>query len=339
MPQETSEIVLAPKSEEELKTQFGTLFSPLHRDVREASLFADGPLLRGKMELYPVRSGLRLFAVDMDVRQDVELNIEPLNPGVLVSLVLDGRSGCTVGYSSSPHEPWEFVAGRNVVGVFQPGSWLWKVSAGDSYRLVELHITPGRASQLVAEYRDATAGALHPILSQPTTAPRVIQESLTPELGVIASQVLNCPLQGPARRLFMESKALEILALQLGALSSANRREPAARSLDEVDRLEQARRIIRLEFADPPSLLTLARRVGLNEFKLKSGFRDLYRTTVFGYVRALRMEQARVMLETGELNVGEVASAMGYTCFGHFSEAFRKRFGIPPREVKKRRKT
>ncbi|MEW6348505.1 MAG: AraC family transcriptional regulator [Thermodesulfobacteriota bacterium] len=339
MTQGTSEILLSPQNEEELKTQFGTLFAPIPRDVGEASLVADGPLLRGRMELYPVRSGLRLFAVDIEVKQDAELAIEPVNAGVLVSLVLDGRSGCTVGSASNPGDPWEFVAGRNVVGVFQPGTWHWKVSARDSYRLVELHITPGRASQLVSEYREATDGILHPILSQPTTAHRMMQEHLTPELGVIASQVLNCRLQGPARRLFMESKALEILALQLGALSSTNRRDPALRTPDDVHRLEHARRIIEQEFADPPSLLALARRVGLNEFKLKSGFRELYRTTVFGYVRMLRMDQARVMLETGELNVGEVASAMGYTCFGHFSEAFRKRFGIPPREVKKRRKS
>jgi len=89
---------------------------------------------------------------------------------------------------------------------------------------------------------------------------------------------------------------------------------------------------------DPPSLLTLAHRVGLNDFKLKRGFREVYQTTVFGYVRMLRMEKALSLLEAGEMNVGEVASATGYSNFGHFSEAFRKRFGVSPRDFKKGRR-
>ncbi len=96
----------------------------------------------------------------------------------------------------------------------------------------------------------------------------------------------------------------------------------------DLNRIEEARSILDTEFADPPTLLTLAHRVGLNDFKLKRGFRAIYNTTVFGYVRMLRMEKAKIMLESGELNVSEVAAATGYTCLGHFSAAFRKRFGV-----------
>ncbi len=56
---------------------------------------------------------------------------------------------------------------------------------------------------------------------------------------------------------------------------------------------------------------------------------------MFGYIHELRMEKALAMLQTGEMNVSEVASAAGYTCFGHFSVAFRKRFGMSPGAVKK----
>ncbi len=40
--------------------------------------------------------------------------------------------------------------------------------------------------------------------------------------------------------------------------------------------------------------------------------------------------ESQNMLETSELNVSEVAIATGYSCFGHFAEAFRKRFGVTP---------
>jgi transcriptional regulator GlxA family with amidase domain len=48
----------------------------------------------------------------------------------------------------------------------------------------------------------------------------------------------------------------------------------------------------------------------------------------------LRMENAWMMLETGDLNVSEVALATGFTCFGHFAGAFRIGFGITPRDFK-----
>lgn len=333
-----SKVLATPASAEGFGTQFEALFGPFEGDANEVSIVAEGPLFNGRLEVHPVRRGMRLFAMNMEIRQDIELNIEPENAGILISLVLDGSSGYTVKRTAGRHEQWEFVPGRAVVGTFQAEKSRWHVAPGNSHRLVELQISSGRASQLLSEYLKTTPGTVHPILTKPEGSPRHIQQGLTPELRIIAHQVLNCALEGSAKRLFMESKALEILSLQLHALSSSCEPEPAIRNKEERNRLDEARRILEMEFADPPSLLTLAHRVGLNDFKLKRGFRDLYQTTVFGYVRMLRMEKARAMLESGDMNVSEVASYTGYVCFSHFSAAFRKRFGLAPRDFKNKRR-
>jgi AraC-like DNA-binding protein len=81
---------------------------------------------------------------------------------------------------------------------------------------------------------------------------------------------------------------------------------------------------------EPPSLPELARSVGLNEFKLKVGFRTHFGTSVFGYLRAQRMDQARRLLVRGELSVTEVAARVGYSNPSKFAAAFRKHFGRPP---------
>ncbi|SHE13431.1 Adenosine deaminase [Chlamydia abortus] len=44
--------------------------------------------------------------------------------------------------------------------------------------------------------------------------------------------------------------------------------------------------------ANPPSLLELSRMIGINDNKLKIGFKELYGTTVFGYLREKRLEKA-----------------------------------------------
>lgn len=78
------------------------------------------------------------------------------------------------------------------------------------------------------------------------------------------------------------------------------------------------------------SLGMLCRKFGLNEFKLKKGFKQLFGCTVFSYVQELRMKTARQLLVTGKMNVSEIADHLGYSSPNHFSAAFRKMYGYPP---------
>jgi AraC-like DNA-binding protein len=83
----------------------------------------------------------------------------------------------------------------------------------------------------------------------------------------------------------------------------------------------------------PPSIIELSRRVGLNDFKLKIGFKAIYGTTVYGLLRDERLEKARLLLEMNSMNVGEVAYSVGYSNPSHFANAFKKKFGINPGEL------
>ncbi len=83
------------------------------------------------------------------------------------------------------------------------------------------------------------------------------------------------------------------------------------------------------------SLSDLSRRAHLNEFKLKRGFRELYNTTVFAYLRDKRMLWAECILRRGKCSVIEVANAVGYTNPSHFAQAFKQRFGILPSAYRK----
>lgn len=317
--------------------RLGALFSPLATDLPKVALETEGPFISGRSEMSSLRPGLRLITIDMDIRSDVELDVVTTCPGMFIALALDGRCRSEVRRRSGRDDSWEFLPGRNVVGTFEPDNTPWKICGGGIHRFVELQMAADTASQLIAEFREAAPGPLHPVITRLGDPPEFIPQALTPEMTIVAHQVLNCRLEGTARRLFMESKALEILALQMSTLTSPGSRQIVRPSKAERDRLEEARRILEQEYDDPPSLVALARRVGLNDFKLKRGFRAIFATTVYGYVRKVRMERAWSMLETGTLNVGEVATATGYTCFGHFSTAFRKQFGMAPREVKRAR--
>jgi len=160
---------------------------------------------------------------------------------------------------------------------------------------------------------------------------------MTPSLEFLVRQALQCPYKGATRRLFMEGKALEIFACELAEFSECPSHKPTAIDIQEVERLHDARRILEVEFAEPPSLPELAHRIGTNDFKLKRGFREEFGITVFGYVRKLRMERARSLLERGDLSVTEAALAVGYGHFGYFASAFKKTFGVLPSHYRRSR--
>ncbi|GGG88660.1 hypothetical protein GCM10010918_54090 [Paenibacillus radicis (ex Gao et al. 2016)] len=84
---------------------------------------------------------------------------------------------------------------------------------------------------------------------------------------------------------------------------------------------------------DPPTLIELSRMIGLNDCKLKTGFKALYGTTVFGYLREKRLEKAFQLLQQGTLNVTETSHAVGYSNSSYFSEAFRDKYGVNPGKI------
>ncbi|MEJ2157126.1 MAG: helix-turn-helix transcriptional regulator [Desulfobacteraceae bacterium] len=82
----------------------------------------------------------------------------------------------------------------------------------------------------------------------------------------------------------------------------------------------------------------MARAVGTTHTQLNRGFRRIYGTSVFGYLRKMRLEKARHLLEKGKMNVTEAAMAVGYNSLSSFSRAFSNHFGMKPmRYLKKER--
>ena len=161
------------------------------------------------------------------------------------------------------------------------------------------------------------------------------QRPLLPAQQLALFQLLQCSLTGSASRLYLESKSLELIALLLGSLHEAPNSACKLREGD-IEKIHLARDILLQNPADPPSLRALARQVGTNEFKLKSGFKSIFGTTVFAYVRQQRMEQARVLLACSDSSVTQVALQVGYASPGHFVEAFKAQFGITPGRLRAR---
>ncbi|WP_299486208.1 AraC family transcriptional regulator [Acaryochloris sp. IP29b_bin.137] len=153
---------------------------------------------------------------------------------------------------------------------------------------------------------------------------------ISPAMEQLLQQLVDCPYTGATQALYVESKALELLTLQLETWKQQYRQAPALRK-DDIERLHQARDLLIQQSDNPPLLIELAHQVGLNDRKLKQGFRQLFGTTVFGYLQDYRMGQAKQLLEDTSLTIASVALTVGYRNPEAFSTAFRRKFSMSPK--------
>ena len=84
------------------------------------------------------------------------------------------------------------------------------------------------------------------------------------------------------------------------------------------------------------SIEELSKLVGLNTFKLKTGFKALFNSTIYSYLTSVRMIYAKKLISSGENNISETAHLVGYKNPQHFTTDFKKLYGYLPSELYKK---
>jgi AraC-like DNA-binding protein len=151
-------------------------------------------------------------------------------------------------------------------------------------------------------------------------------------------EIINVKVTGGLKLLFLQSKCIELLTLQAQMYEDTARSNQTPSLIvkpgHDTDSIHFAKEYLLQHAAQPPCLSELARIAGINEFKLKQGFKALYNNTVFGYLADHKLTEARDLL-AANVAIKDVADRLGYSSVQHFSSAFRKKFGVPPGRMKK----
>ncbi|WP_316845270.1 AraC family transcriptional regulator [Pedobacter psychrodurus] len=145
------------------------------------------------------------------------------------------------------------------------------------------------------------------------------------------NDIMNCHFTGGLKLLFLQSKCLELLALQAQAFEEAAKKteSPSLKQYDK-ERIYYAREYLLANANHPPCLTELAKIAGINEFKLKHGFKEVFKNTVFGYLSDYKLMRAKELLADNSKDIKNISDELGYSSVQHFSNAFSKKFGISP---------
>ncbi|MEH0008026.1 MAG: AraC family transcriptional regulator [Flavobacteriales bacterium] len=160
-----------------------------------------------------------------------------------------------------------------------------------------------------------------------------IEREMSPSMAVVLSQLTHCDLRSGLRLLYAKAKVYELLCLYFQSPPArAEANCPFLLDAENVHKIRQAKGIIIENMTDPPSLKSLARRVGLNEYRLKVGFKNIYGKTIYGFLMDYKMEYARKLIEGAKFQTQTIAYRLGYENPSHFIAAFKKKYGITPKK-------
>ncbi|NDP27742.1 MAG: helix-turn-helix transcriptional regulator [Flavobacterium sp.] len=111
-------------------------------------------------------------------------------------------------------------------------------------------------------------------------------------------------------------------------------RKESVYRLSDVQLIQQVYDYILVHIDSPlPSLKELSHIFGTNEFKLKYGFKYLFKTSIYQFYNVERLKKAHLLIENTGIPLKEIAAMSGFINYPNFSKAFRKSHGYAPNKI------
>ncbi len=149
-------------------------------------------------------------------------------------------------------------------------------------------------------------------------------------------KIVNDKNDGLARSTFIEAKVLELLSRQVKQFQDDllhPEKQVTIRDYD-LEKIKLAQEILVKDLQNPPIIKELAKLAGINQQKLKKGFKIVFDSTINNYLKNERLEIAATLLLKGN-PVKEVSRTVGYVNQGHFAKRFKEKYGVLPKDYLK----
>lgn len=137
---------------------------------------------------------------------------------------------------------------------------------------------------------------------------------------------------GIVKNLSIEGQLNLILAIQILEHENFENETPLPHSLSvsDIKKIHSLTDFIIDNISKTITIETLVKESGLSTKKLQAGFKLLYSNSINSYIRKLKLELARDLLKTSDMNISEIVYAIGYKSRSYFSKIFFEYYDILP---------
>lgn len=284
---------------------------------------------RGSLRKTMLRNGFELYITDFKLHEPLIMKRESNSPVIGLNFALSGSTRNRMQYSTN--DDWVTDSGQSILYYTPASNTSGEAAAKEPILYVSIQMESWFFNTLLERETDRIPDDFADIDSGSPSRYQYT-DVITPLMQAVVHQILNCPYHGLTRQLYLEGKAYELIAYKLEQSLSNKKEYQKTFTLrpHDIERVHHARELFSRDFQNPPKLLDLARAVGLPHPKLNFCFREMYGTTVFGYLREMRLNKAKSLLDEGRMNVTEAAYSVGYSSLSHFAMAFKDYHGVAP---------
>ena len=310
----------------------GRKFSSSEPEPNEFCWFCPHELGCGTFQRVKIRPGFDLWLSDCTFHQDVVFNNCEMPVAMQFSFNLSGHYHiCYKGRKN----PVQYCGECQAIGYYNDFRATCRVLHNVPIRYVSLTLYPDVFAACFKEHLQLMPPLIQNILADNVDSGYLHQSAITPAMREVIQQIIGCPFRGITRKIFLESKALELLSFQLDQISDCPSSCHACMQMhpQEKKRIEGVRHLLENNLETPPSLKELARTAGMSHPKLNRCFKQVYGMTVFQYLRIERLNRAKTMLQEQGYSVTETAFQVGYDSVSHFSQIYKKQFGASPSRI------
>nr|WP_298924740.1 helix-turn-helix domain-containing protein [uncultured Allomuricauda sp.] len=206
------------------------------------------------------------------------------------------------------------------------------VSASKPLECIVIATSPRNLEKLPNEEGELFSQMLNQLVNPSDHYVEGPQFLMTPEMQSIVDKIFRVSYDGKTKMMFLRSQITALIAHFFGELALLDKEviKPS-----EKEKLFEAKEILSNNLDSPPSLTELSKQIGLNTFKLKKNFKELFGVPVFKYLQNERLSKAHHLIRNQEATVQEAAWHVGYDSLSSFSNAFAKKYGFRPSEIRK----
>lgn len=106
------------------------------------------------------------------------------------------------------------------------------------------------------------------------------------------------------------------------------------KNYEDIQKLQKVYIFIREHLGETiPPIKELALQFGLNENKLKYGFKQMYHTTINRFITAERIRKAALLIQFTDGDLKTICHSCGFKSFSHFSRVFKQRYQYSPNKL------
>lgn len=160
---------------------------------------------------------------------------------------------------------------------------------------------------------------------QPKTMPNLNIKRTDELYGELREAVKQIPTVSP--EMIRSYSIIMTICAQYLTLSNAMTQERPTTA-------ELARRYIGENYTAKITIKDICAEVGCSKSTLITAFKTEFGSTINEYINELRLNDAALMLRTGEKSIGEIAVLCGFSDQSYFSKVFSARYEVSPSEYR-----